>query len=112
MHSKQYILTEGNQEQHQVSPDLLREVIQQLQQNTHELEIKNRELQRRNEELLQMAQQDRPNLFADDFGSKQMSLSMSDFDLIESNQKPVHNIAQNISKLHDYMVRRSERTAW
>lgn len=102
--AQQNILTDANQEQHQVSPDLLREVIQQLQQNTHDLEIKNRELQRRNEELLQMAQQG-PSLYAEDFGSKQMSLSMSDFDFVEANQKPVHNIAQNISKLHDYMVR-------
>ncbi len=103
--SQQNILNEDSNNRHQVSPDLLREVIQQLQQNTHELEIKNRELQRRNEELLQMTQQGRPNYFTDDFGSKQMSLSMSDFDFIEATQRPVHNIAQNISKLHDYMVR-------
>jgi hypothetical protein len=107
--AQQNIMDVNSPEPHQVSPDLLREVIQQLQQNTHELEIKNRELQRRNEELSQisqkMSQSEHGDNYSADFGSKQMSLSMSDFDFIEAAQKPAHQIAQNISKLHDYMVR-------
>jgi hypothetical protein len=82
-------------EHHQVSPQLMQEVIRQLQNSSRELEEKNRELQRRNEELLRfpMGESVKPELTSQNF---------SEFDFMK---RPVHQVAQNLSRLHDYMVR-------
>lgn len=102
--SQQNILSAESAKQHQVSPDLLQEVIQQLQQSTHELEIRNRELQRRNEELLQMTER-QGKAALPHLGTEQMSLSMAEFNWHQDGTPTVHQVAQNLSKLHDYMVR-------
>lgn len=82
-------------EPRQVSRQLLQDVIAELQKSSQELEEKNRELQRRNEELSQMNQ----NQIRED-----RQLKAGDFEL-DFLLKPTHQIAQNLSKLHDYMVR-------
>lgn len=91
------------EDHHQVSPDLMQDVIRQLQQSSRELEEKNRELQRRNEELLHMSQS-----LVDSSGElKQVDfnqLQNKDFEF-DFMKKPVHQVVQNLSKLHDYMVR-------
>lgn len=94
--SQQSILTEENSERN-ISPQLMQDVIRQLQQSSRELEEKNRELQRRNEELLRLAQQNTSDT--------NRPVSQQDFSQFEFMKKPVHQVAQNISRLHDYMVR-------
>lgn len=92
-------------EPHQISPSLMQDVILQLQQTSRELEEKNRELQQRNEELLRMSQNRgaRPQVevHAEDFNQFE---NRSDIEF-EFMNKPVHQVVQNLSKLHDYMVR-------
>lgn len=88
---------------HQVSPDLMQDVIRQLQQSSRELEEKNRELQRRNEELLHMSQSVMNS--SDDLRQVEFNqLQNKDFEF-DFMKKPVHQVVQNLSKLHDYMVR-------
>lgn len=91
------ILSEN--EPHQISPQLMQDVIRQLQQSSQELEEKNRELQRKNEELIEMAKH---SPLAVSGSVKVTTDDFSDFDFMK---KPVHQVAQNISRLHDYMVR-------
>lgn len=85
-------------EPHQLSKHMLQDIVGQLQKTTQELEERNHELQKRNDELMSLLSQDkslRPTEIKSDDISKQM----------EFLQKPVHQVAQNLSKLHDYMVR-------
>ncbi len=93
------------EEHHQVSPQLMQDVIRQLQQSSRELEEKNRELQRRNEELLKLAQdhsfsKKEPAVLTQQNFSEFQNISDSEF-----LKRPVHQVAQNLSRLHDYMVR-------
>lgn len=86
-----------NDEPHQVSPQLMQDVIRQLQNSGKELEEKNRELQRRNEELLKFST-----------GEVKLSpaeISPQNFSEFDFMKRPVHQVAQNLSRLHDYMVR-------
>ncbi len=96
--AQQSILTEENSERN-ISPQLMQDVIRQLQQSSGELEEKNRELQRRNEELLRLANQNRNE------NKKSREVVQQDFSQFEFMRKPVHQVAQNLSRLHDYMVR-------
>ena len=93
------------EEHHQVSPQLMQDVIRQLQQSSRALEEKNRELQRRNEELLKLAQEHsldkkEPAIVSQQYFSELQNMSDSEF-----LKRPVHQVAQNLSRLHDYMVR-------
>jgi len=91
---QQSIMNEETEER-TISPQLMREVIR----HSRELEEKNRELQRRNEELANLvakggaAEMPQPEVNADDFSQ------------FEFMKQPVHHVAQNLSRLHDYMVR-------
>ena len=98
------ILNEAQTERN-ISPELMQDVIRQLQQSSRSLEEKNRELQRRNEELLAMAQQSG--------GQKNISPAVTpqDFSQFEFMKQPVHQVAQNLSRLHDYMVRAQQLVA-
>lgn len=96
---QQTILTEENSERN-ISPQLMQDVIRQLQQSSRELEEKNRELQRRNEELIHINQQKSLNVNA-----IQSQLRPEDFSQFEFMKQPVHQVAQNLSRLQDYMVR-------
>jgi len=98
--AQQSILTEENSERN-ISPQLMQEVIRQLQQSSSELEDKNRELQRRNEELLRLAQQAQ----SESKNSNAREVIKQDFSQFEFMKQPVHQVAQNLSRLHDYMVR-------
>lgn len=89
-------------EPHQISPQLMQDVISQLQESSRELEEKNRELQRRNEELLKFSQDHK--VWPEKTSSEQPSLLKGDFEFDFMNN-PKHQVAQNLSKLHDYMVR-------
>lgn len=91
--AQQSILSE--QEDRQISPQLMQDVIRQLQESSKDLEEKNRELQRRNEELQRFAQT--PNQLRE--------VIQQDFSQFEFMKRPVHQVAQNLSRLHDYMVR-------
>lgn len=97
--AQQSILSET--EERQISPQLMQDVIRQLQQSSKELEEKNRELQRRNEELQRMAQQNSST----EKPLSQREVVMQDFSQFEFMKRPVHQVAQNLSRLHDYMVR-------
>ncbi|MBC7421798.1 MAG: hypothetical protein H7328_13805 [Bdellovibrio sp.] len=83
----------------QISPQLMQDVIRQLQESSKDLEEKNRELQRRNEELQRLAQSATP---AD---GEIREVIQQDFSEFEFMKRPVHQVAQNLSRLHDYMVR-------
>lgn len=98
--AQQSILTEENSERN-ISPQLMQDVIRQLQQSSGELEEKNRELQRRNEELLRLANQNQN----ENKNKKSREVIQQDFSQFEFMRKPVHQVAQNLSRLHDYMVR-------
>ncbi|MES3039281.1 MAG: hypothetical protein V4736_15340 [Bdellovibrionota bacterium] len=90
-------------ERPQISPQLLEEVIEDLQQSQKDLEHKNRELQQRNEELMQAyrdlegSTQDRPALATVDESTWR--------DLSAQSEDSAQAIVQNLSRLHDYMVR-------
>ena len=85
----------------QISPQLMQDVIRQLQDSSKDLEEKNRELQRRNEELQRLATQ--AQLGIPD--TAQREVIHQDFSQFEFMKRPVHQVAQNLSRLHDYMVR-------
>jgi hypothetical protein len=86
---------------HQVSPQLMQEVINQLQISSRDLEEKNRELQRRNEELQRLAEQK----WQSNETAEAVSFSPNDFAQLDFVRKPAHQVAQNLARLHDYMVR-------
>ena len=88
-------------ESRQISPQLMQDVIRQLQESSKDLEDKNRELQLRNEELQRLAVQKNLSLPVDE----QRPLIREDFSEFEFMKRPVHQVAQNLSRLHDYMVR-------
>ena len=98
--SQQSILTEENSERN-ISPQLMQDVIRQLQQSSRGLEEKNRELQIRNEELISLAQQ----AMSEDNLNSSREVVQQDFSQFEFMKQPVHQVAQNLSRLHDYMVR-------
>jgi hypothetical protein len=84
-------------EPHQISPQLMQDVIKQLQNSSRELEEKNRELKYRNEELLK---------FSNGTSQKpEVLISSQNFSEFDFMKQPVHQVAQNLSRLHDYMVR-------
>ncbi len=86
-----------NDEPHQVSPLLMQDVITQLQNNSRQLEEKNRELQRRNEELQRFP--------IGENHKSEIQITQGNFSDFEFMKQPVHQVAQNLSRLHDYMVR-------
>ena len=90
----------NDQEPHQISPELLQEVVKQLQNSSRELEEKNRELQRRNEELQRLAENNQHAQVNQNY-----QLSTADFSQFEFVRRPTHQVAQNLARLHDYMVR-------
>ena len=87
-------------ESRQISPALMQDVIRQLQDSSKDLEEKNRELQRRNEELQRLASQKNSGLI-----DEERAVIHEDFSEFEFMKRPVHQVAQNLSRLHDYMVR-------
>lgn len=95
----------GEDESRQISPQLMQDVIRQLQQSSKDLEDKNRELQRRNEELQRLASQKANQSGEENNSSENRAVNHSDFSEFEFMKKPVHQVAQNLSRLHDYMVR-------
>ncbi len=96
---QQSILSEESNRQ--ISPQLMQDVIRQLQDSSKDLEEKNRELQRRNEELLRLAQ----NALPGETSAELRGVIKQDFSQFEFMKRPVHQVAQNLSRLHDYMVR-------
>jgi hypothetical protein len=91
---QQQSILSGENDERTISPQLMREVIR----HSRELEEKNRELQRRNEELMAMAAQFKPE-------EQKNQVKDEDFSQFEFMKQPVHHVAQNLSRLHDYMVR-------
>ena len=91
--SQKTILTDDDSERN-ISPQLMRDVIR----HSRELEEKNRELQRRNQELTDLAAQAQPT-------DTSREVVQQDFSQFEFMKQPVHQVAQNLSRLHDYMVR-------
>lgn len=91
----------GDDDSRQISPQLMQDVIRQLQESSKDLEDKNRELQRRNEELQRLALQNQSGIPSEE----QRTVNREDFSEFEFMKKPVHQVAQNLSRLHDYMVR-------
>jgi hypothetical protein len=95
--AQQSILNETDDRQ--ISPQLMQDVIRQLQESSKDLEGKNLELQRRNRELVRMVSQNtatQPEL---------REVNPEDFSQFEFMKQPVHQVAQNLSRLQDYMVR-------
>lgn len=102
--AQQSILSE--QEDRQISPQLMQDVIRQLQESSKDLEEKNRELQRRNEELQRFAQQQDAHMAGQGRDARDLrEVTQQDFSQFEFMKRPVHQVAQNLSRLHDYMVR-------
>lgn len=87
----------------QISPSLISNVVEELQKNQLELEEKNRELQKKNEELTQAHRDLEKHSIKEE--STEASLDIlfktKNFD----SHEPGYLIGQNLSRLHDYMVR-------
>lgn len=106
---------------HQVSPQLLRELVDDLQKSQREMETRNKDLQRRNEDLERSYQQLTKNIFerltpeerksflpsaAEDVVSFQTASKQLDFDeSVVLAHTELHQVTQNLARLHDYMVR-------
>lgn len=88
---------------HQISPQLMQSVIDELQKHQRELEERNCELQKKNEELLQAHMDLQAHLRekAPSLLPQIGPLSNLDFE----SQGPGYVIGQNTARLHDYMVR-------
>lgn len=82
---------------HQVSPELLKAVIEDHQRLLRELEEKNGELQRRDEEIKNLRRESRR-------GNEPVSESALD-ERVNQAALSDHALAQNLSRLHDYMFR-------
>ncbi len=91
-------------ESHQISPQLMQDIISQLQDSSRDLEEKNRDLLRRNEELIKLTQNNKKSESTPIVQQQQIELFKNDFEFDFMNN-PKHQVAQNLSKLHDYMVR-------
>lgn len=98
---------------HQISPELLNSVVEELQRGQKDLEEKNRELQRRNEELLQ-AQKEIENKFGhhhvrqnQESQQELLNLALKIESTTETQQMHgnLQLVNQNLARLHDYMVR-------
>jgi len=88
---------------HQISPELLRSVVESLEKHQRELEEKNRELQDRNEQLSR-AQKEMEAQFAEKIQLEGLLHEpMRPVDFI--NEGTVSVLRGNVSKLSDYMVR-------
>lgn len=88
---------------HQISPQLMQSVIDELQKHQRELEERNCELQKKNEELLQ-AHVDLQNHLREKAPSllpQVGPLASLDFE----SHGPGYAVGQNLARLHDYMVR-------
>lgn len=109
---------------HQVSPQLLRELVDDLQKSQRELEVRNQEILRRNEELekesTKLSQQLFDKLTPDEKEYHQAQVQQNfvasqqlDFTAALKNeadesvlaQTELHKVTQNLARLHDYMVR-------
>lgn len=88
---------------HQISPQLMQSVIDELQKHQRELEERNCELQKKNEELLQAHMELQAHLRekAPSLLPQTGPLSNLDFEA----QGPGYMVGQNLARLHDYMVR-------
>jgi hypothetical protein len=89
---------------HQISPQLMETVIDELQKHQRELEERNCELQKKNEELLQAHMDLQAHLRekAPSLLPQVGLLANLDF---EAQQGPGYMVGQNLARLHDYMVR-------
>lgn len=88
---------------HQISPQLMQTVIDELQTHQRELEERNCELQKKNEELLQAHRDLQAHLRekAPSLLPQVGPLSNLDFE----SHGPGYMVGQNLARLHDYMVR-------
>lgn len=88
-----------------LTSEWLQGLVEDLQKSQHLLQEKNRELMSRNEELLR-TQKNRPasevGLSLEHDIRSQISLLNRDSLLMSS---PIHQVNQNLARLHDYMVR-------
>lgn len=82
---------------HQISPDLLQSVISDHQRLLRELEEKNREIQRKDDELSSLRRES---------GAPVTEAVESALESLASGgPASTHGISQNLARLHDYMVR-------
>jgi hypothetical protein len=88
-----------------LNSEWLQGLVEDLQKSQQLLEEKNRELMLRNEELLR-SQKNRPAAEANSNMDLDLrsQISSLDMDLI-LGASPIHQVNQNLARLHDYMVR-------
>ncbi|MCB0368200.1 MAG: hypothetical protein KDD45_01865 [Bdellovibrionales bacterium] len=97
----------------QISPVFLQNIIEELQKNQKDLEEKNRELMRVNDELLLAQKRLDKSQFSKSKDENQFSLTSENIDstpqisigIDESLDQESNLIGQNLARLHDYMVR-------
>ncbi|MBC7371747.1 MAG: hypothetical protein H7326_09285 [Bdellovibrionaceae bacterium] len=89
---------------HQISPQLMETVIDELQKHQRELEERNCELQKKNEELLQAHMELQAHLRKEAPSLLPQVGLLSNLDF-EAHQGPGYMVGQNLARLHDYMVR-------
>jgi hypothetical protein len=89
---------------HQISPQLMESVIDELQKHQRELEERNCELQKKNEELLQAHMELQAHLREKAPSLLPQTGSLANLDF-EAHQGPGYMVGQNLARLHDYMVR-------
>lgn len=87
---------------HQVSPELLRSVVEGHQRLQRELEERNREIQSKEEELTRL-RADLARGPLPESGSVSAASLLAEWSM--EAPPPTHQIGQNLARLHDYMVR-------
>lgn len=90
---------------HQISPDLLQSVIADHQRLQRDLEDKNRELQRKSDEIRELKMDLEKGVRTAAILNAEAALSSLLNEEPPTEQPPAYKIEQNMARLHDYMVR-------
>lgn len=101
--SKQNSMLESFEQDRQLSPDLLREIVGSLEKNQSELQKKNAELQARNEQLLKVTQELEAKVREANVLELTVQSPLKSYDFIEASSAEI--LRQNFAKLTDYWVR-------
>lgn len=89
---------------HQISPELLRQIVASLEAHQHELQQKNLELQTRNDQLLRAQEELEKQVRESQPAGEQMKMpAIGHLDFIDANS--IELLRQNLGRMTDYLVR-------
>lgn len=99
------LVPEGESLGHQISPELLQSVINQLEQNQRELEKRNQELVMQNQTIEEAHQHLKASVNLHVYQEKMRGLSEFAEVISKDLQVPANSLAQQFLKMQDFMVR-------